>query len=140
MADPVKALARKASRAAWYQSVKPEQRARTAAWRRRHPELSHYHATRLRAQKHGIPFDLLPEDVIVPERCPVLGIPFVRGTKTLCDGSPTLDRMIPSLGYVRGNVTVISARANRIKSDASLAELRRVLRYVERGLRLVRPV
>lgn len=67
-------------------------------------------------------------------------IPFVRGTKTLCDGSPTLDRMVPSLGYVRGNVTVISAHANRIKSDASLAELRRVLRYVERGLRLVRPV
>jgi hypothetical protein len=39
------------------------------------------------------------------------------------DNSPSLDKIIPSLGYVRGNVQVISQRANSIKRDATLAEL-----------------
>ena len=37
--------------------------------------------------------------------------------------SPTIDKLIPSLGYTKGNVWVISRRANMIKSDATLEEL-----------------
>jgi hypothetical protein len=39
--------------------------------------------------------------------------------------------MVPSLGYVPGNIRVISMRANRIKTDATADELRAVLRYME---------
>ena len=39
------------------------------------------------------------------------------------DNSPTLDKIIPEMDYVRGNIAVMSSRANRIKNDASLAEL-----------------
>jgi hypothetical protein len=35
------------------------------------------------------------------------------------------------LGYVRGNVTIISNRANRIKNDASLDEVRKVVSWLE---------
>lgn len=48
------------------------------------------------------------------------------------NNSPSLDRMIPALGYVASNVRVISYRANAIKRDATLDELRALVAYVER--------
>lgn len=47
------------------------------------------------------------------------------------ESRPSLDRFIPANGYVIGNIRVISFRANRIKSDATLEEMRRVLSYME---------
>lgn len=47
----------------------------------------------------------------------------------MTEGSPTLDRIVPSRGYVVGNVAVISMRANRLKSDASVAELQALVSY-----------
>lgn len=41
--------------------------------------------------------------------------------------SPSVDRLIPELGYVPGNVMVICFRCNSIKSDASVAEVEKVL-------------
>lgn len=58
---------------------------------------------------------------IVPTICPVLGIEItVFGGR---DNRPEIDRLIPSLGYVPGNVAIISARANRIKNDGTLDDL-----------------
>jgi hypothetical protein len=62
-------------------------------------------------------------------RCPVLLIPLVWGFGN--DSSPSLDRTIPNLGYVRGNVAFISGRANRIKSDATTEELFAVAKYLK---------
>lgn len=80
----------------------------------------------------GIPYDLTPSylESIWTDNCPVFGKPFVRFDKTNSD-SPALDRLVPSLGYTKGNVVYISARANRIKYDASVEELRQVLKFVE---------
>ncbi|WP_209021492.1 hypothetical protein, partial [Proteus mirabilis] len=81
-----------------------------------------------RAARKGLPFDLTSDDIVVPDFCPALGIPLYRavGRKAQGPNSPTLDRIEPDLGYVRGNVRVISARANQIKSDATPSELLRV--------------
>lgn len=79
---------------------------------------------RIRAEKHDVPFSLTPADVTITHTCPLLGIPLHRGKGNACDNSPTLDRLVPSKGYVSGNVAVISFRANRIKNDASLDELK----------------
>ena len=83
------------------------------------------HRARHRAKKNGLPFSLHPDDLTIPRRCPVLGIELV--TKFTSDANrdywPSLDRIVPDLGYVRGNVIVMSYRANRIKSDATAAEL-----------------
>ncbi len=90
---------------------------------------------RYRAKKHGIPFDLTIEDIIIPERCPVLGIPLDRGgvgTKGGRPNSPSLDRMRPAGGYVKANVRVISNRANTLKCDATIAELEAVLADLHR--------
>ena len=37
--------------------------------------------------------------------------------------APTFDRIEPRLGYVRSNIAVISASANRIKSNARASEI-----------------
>lgn len=72
---------------------------------------------RCRARKRGIPFDLTEGDIIIPDVCPVLGIKIVRSQGKLAPETPTVDKIIPELGYVKGNVAVISWRANRLKSD-----------------------
>lgn len=87
-----------------------------------------FYDARKRAQRFDLPFDLDPEKIIIPTVCPVLGISLDGITR---DTTPSLDRMVPGLGYVTGNVRVISFRANRIKSDASGAELRAILAYME---------
>ncbi len=88
-------------------------------------------AARKRAKEAGVPFNLKHADIVIPSVCPVLGIPLLFKDPTRV-ASITLDRVIPELGYVRGNVCVISGKANRIKNDATLAELEAVVRYVRR--------
>jgi hypothetical protein len=81
-------------------------------------------------------FDLRVEDISIPEICPVLGIPIAVGNSNgPSPNSPSLDRFIPELGYVRENVRVISWRANRLKSDATLEEIESVARYMRGGQR-----
>lgn len=83
---------------------------------------------RSRAKLVGIPFNLTIEDIVIPQFCPILGIELVsRQTKGYGPSSPSLDRIIPKLGYIKGNVRVISARANLLKNDASIEELERVI-------------
>ncbi len=80
-------------------------------------------SARLRARKAGLPFNLVYTDIVIPETCPYLGIPLIRAVRNRSDNSPTLDKIIPERGYVRGNVIVVSNRANRAKSNLTPAEL-----------------
>ncbi len=76
-----------------------------------------------RAKSRAVSFSLPRDSVTVPPTCPALGIMIAVGRRrSAC--SPSLDRIVPQLGYVPGNVRVISDRANRLKGDRSLAELR----------------
>src|SRR5579863_257581 len=85
-----------------------------------------------RARKKGLPFDLTLEDLVFPNICPVLGIPIKERSGAFSDNSPSIDRTIPERGYVKGNVAIMSYRANRIKCHASLAELRAIVAYMEK--------
>lgn len=96
------------------------------------PELEIYNRIKSKAKRNSIPFDLVLEDIIIPEKCPIFNVPFVFGVKHIHNAS--LDRIVPSLGYVKGNVVVISVRANSIKNDATPAELRKVADYVDKLL------
>ena len=113
----------------------PEKRAAVYArmYARRHadPRRGMLAGAKRRAKAYGVPFDLVLEDIVVPKLCPVLGIPIGIGGGKTHAGSPSLDRIIPELGYVPGNVAVISHRANKIKNDATAAELRAVAEWVE---------
>ena len=85
-----------------------------------------------RSKEKGLMFNLHYEDVQIPNLCPVLRIPLAPSiTGVLGDNSPSLDRLIPYLGYTKGNVKVISMKANRIKTDATSTEIEAVLHYVK---------
>lgn len=83
-----------------------------------------------KCKKKNIPFDITSDDIMIPDRCPVLDIElqFNEGLGSN-DSSPSIDRIIPSLGYVKGNVLVVSRRANKIKNDANSQELLKVYNF-----------
>lgn len=109
---------------------------RSALRRREHlhdPRLEMLSSARRRARRDGVPFALSLDDVEIPGRCPILGIELRVADGKPAPHSPTIDRVSPALGYVAGNVHVISHRANRIKNDATEEELEMVLAYVKAG-------
>jgi hypothetical protein len=80
-----------------------------------------------RAIAKGMEFNLEVSDISIPKQCPILGIPLAVGTGNGgSPNSPSLDRINNSLGYIKGNVQVISKRANQIKLDASYEEIAKV--------------
>ena len=82
-----------------------------------------------RALGKGLMCDLTVEYLyaIIPDNCPAFGtaFSFIENKKTT-PTSPSLDRIIPALGYVKGNVAVISHLANTIKSYATAEEIQKV--------------
>jgi len=92
-------------------------------------------AKRSLSKRKDLPFDLDESDLIIPEFCPVLGIPiFFEDGNGPKSHSPSIDRLIPSKGYVKGNIHVISRKANRIKNDATLDELEKVYKWLKNKL------
>lgn len=96
---------------------------------------------RKRAKVKDLPFDLDLDFVrsLVVSHCPIFGCPLEwsmrRGQKKgALPNSPSLDRIDPSKGYVKGNVWIISYRANTIKNDASHEELKLVTEAVGRAI------
>jgi hypothetical protein len=95
---------------------------------------------RARARIAGVPFNITKEDIVIPTHCPILGIPLFQktGKQGGGDHSPSLDRVRPERGYVPGNILVISQRANRLKSDATIKELRDIASFYATLRRSVR--
>lgn len=91
--------------------------------------LSMLKRAKARARAHRLPFNLTPDDVTIPATCPVLGITLRTAGIGGADDSPSLDRIVPQLGYVPGNVAVISNLANRIKSNANPDQIAAVARW-----------
>jgi hypothetical protein len=89
---------------------------------------------RTRARERGLEFTIVQADVVVPEKCPILGVTLRRHKGRVGPSSPSLDRIDPTKGYVPGNVQVVSYRANMLKNDATISELEAVLAH----LRLLR--
>lgn len=74
---------------------------------------------RHRSRVRGHDFNLLPEDIEIPAKCPVLGIPIKFSDVKNRHNSPSIDRIKPELGYVPGNVIVVSWLANDIRRNFS---------------------
>lgn len=85
---------------------------------------------KVRAESYGVPFDITLKDLKYGDSCPVFGTKFEWGSQ-ITNQTPSLDRVIPEMGYVKGNVRVISMRANRLKNNASVEELEKVLEYMK---------
>jgi hypothetical protein len=80
------------------------------------------------AKKRGIEFNISENDIIDPaiSTCPIFHTKFEIGAGKLSIYSATIDRIDNSIGYIPGNVWVISALANRIKHEAGPDLIRRL--------------
>lgn len=99
-------------------------------YREKNPEIYLLCNPRQRAEKKGWEFNLTPEDVIIPTHCPVFGVkldPVGSGTNY----TPSIDRIDPSKGYIKGNIRVVSWRANTLLSDGSLKEFEDIVKFLK---------
>lgn len=87
-----------------------------------------WEAAKNRAKKRKIPFTITVDDIIIPATCPIFGIEIDWRNR---DHAASIDEVVQGLGYVPGNFCVVSGRANRIKSDASLQELQALVSYIK---------
>jgi len=113
---------------------RPLARQKTNEWRakkkKQNPAYFLWVAAKTRAKKQNIPFSITEQDIVIPEYCPVLGVKLDTQTKKgFCNNAASIDKTIPALGYVPGNIIIISWRANRIKYDATLEELNKVASF-----------
>ena len=99
---------------------------------RKNPIPQLYYNFKKRASLANVPFTLTKQDLKdllekTGDRCPVLGIKFIKNAdKNTRDYSPSVDRIDPKKGYTKNNTIVISFLANRIKTDASLNDIKKV--------------
>lgn len=87
-----------------------------------------------RSKIYNVPFNLELEDIIIPEMCPILNLPLIvkTGSPGGCHHSPSLHRIIPEKGYVKGNVIVISQLANVMLNNASIENLLKFANWIQK--------
>lgn len=106
-------------------------------YRTKIPGMSLYRTAKERAKHKNLPFTIEFTDLVFPPTCPILGFPLVSfsGNVEKKSGgrwnSPSIDRIIPELGYVKGNVQVISHLANMMKSSATPEQLLKFSNWIQ---------
>ena len=101
----------------------------------------HLKGVESRAKENGIPYNLDIEYFIdkdtkrdkektgYPDFCPILGIKLDR--ELGADHRPSFDKVIPENGYIKGNVQIISYKANRLKSNMHLSDFKKFVEYIK---------
>jgi len=88
-----------------------------------------------RAKDDNLPYDLDLDYVmeIVRTHCPVFNLELSWQTKSgyRTDSAPSLDKIKPELGYVKGNVAWVSWKANRIKNNGTAEEHRQIASWMD---------
>ena len=113
----------------WYSKNKERILELKRNFRLNFPEQVLLYRTRSRAKSMGKDFNLTIDDIKIPTVCPIFETPIVYGDTDLC---ASIDRIDNSKGYIKGNIQIISNRANRIKNNASLQELKEIIKHMEK--------
>jgi hypothetical protein len=119
----------------WSERVTPEKRKQYADRARRFDDfnIQRYllRYARKRAKAKGLECTIRPDDINLVDRCPILELPLVKNRGQFQDNSYSLDRIDSALGYVPGNVRVISWKANSVKGALSLVQVENLLKYMK---------
>ena len=92
-------------------------------WKSNNREKILFQQAQYRAKAKNIPFNIEISDIIIPKICPILGLPLKKAIDGNRDLSPSLDRVDNTQGYIKGNIQVISSKANTMKHNADKADL-----------------
>lgn len=91
--------------------------------------------TRSRAKQRGIEFTITAADVRMAENCPCCSRKLQMRSGPAGHGplpsSPSLERIDGTKGYIPGNVVILCWRCNEIKRNATLAELKTIVSWLE---------
>jgi hypothetical protein len=87
-------------------------------------------SARKRAKEFGIECSITPGDLEITHVCPIMLQPMSRFKDKMNNYSYTLDRIDSTKGYVKGNVRVISWRANWLKGNLTLDQAERLVKYM----------
>jgi hypothetical protein len=94
-------------------------------WTMKNPERTILRKTKVKAKRYHQEFNLTREDIIIPEYCPYLGIKLeIQNRVSNLDSLASIDRIDNSKGYIKGNIQIISYKANRCKNNLTLPELK----------------
>lgn len=85
---------------------------------RKYPKKPLIRGAKKRAIKYKLDFNLAENDFDLPDTCPILKCKLKYGHGPMAYNSATLDRLNIDLGYVKGNVWVLSLLANQMKSNS----------------------
>ena len=91
-------------------------------------------AAKQRAKVNGLDFNIDITDINLPDKCPLLDIPLGSFYGIATGNSYSIDRIDSSKGYIKGNVWVISKRANTLKSNATLEELELLVKNLRKKI------
>ena len=90
----------------------------------RDPRMVMYWSSKARAKRTGLIHTIEPADIpSIPSHCALLGIELSNEPEAYREATPSLDRIDNTIGYVKGNLQIISSRANRLKNNASFSEI-----------------
>jgi len=109
------------------------------AWMREHyrkdPVWSMLRRAKARSAKEGFDFNITAADIApLPEKCPVLGVPLRISEVPQDPCAYSLDRVDNTKGYVRGNVVVMSYRANRLKNDGTAEDHEAIAKWMRQQM------
>lgn len=94
-------------------------------WKTKNTEQSMFASAKRRARVLSREFTITLDDIVIPEFCPIFTqLKLEKSSKRVSSNSPSLDRKNPSEGYTPNNIWVISHKANTMKSNATLDELK----------------
>lgn len=113
----------KEERQQWYREMKE-----------RRPFYHRYHTVRSISQQKRLPFNLTEEYLqsLWTGYCAISGQPVHLDTTRNNEWHAELDRTVPEIGYVQGNVDWLSRKFNRLKSNATVEDTELVLAYLRR--------
>jgi hypothetical protein len=86
-------------------------------------------SSRKRAKNYNMEHNLNIRDIPLVSHCPIFGMKLGYSNKSAQDNSPSIDRIDNTKGYVKGNVHIISWKANTFKSFATMNELQQIVDY-----------
>lgn len=87
----------------------------------------------LKNREHSITVDDLLALWPTDGNCPVFGFPLQFNSGGFRETSPSVDRIDSTRGYTLDNIQILSWKANRIKSYATVEELEAVVSFMKQG-------
>lgn len=120
-----------------YRQRAPEKSQGTKQWARLNPEKYLFNKMQKNTRVRGLVFDFTLAEFLaeiggeIPKICPVLGIEIKIGDGR-GDDLPSVDRLDSSRPYEKGNIAIISLRANLLKRDGTADEHRKIAAWMDR--------